>query len=145
MPCAAHTLDAVVVLSCHSNKHGEALLKKLFEASASIALANFSPENLSQLYLTQLAMDVERPELKLKLPPPLLHRATEFHKKEMMSTTSSKFHLDVSATLTQMSVQNKNEEGIIERAVGRYLALSCGQRRVYRPSDGIGLMTLSTT
>ena len=55
-------------------------------------------------------MDVERPELKLKLPPALLHRATELHKKTMMSAASSKFHLDVSATLTRMSVQHKNED-----------------------------------
>ena len=78
-------LCALTAMSCHSNKHGEVLPKKLFEASASIALANFSPANLSQLYLTHLAVDVERPELKLKLPPPLLHRATELHRKEPTS------------------------------------------------------------
>ena len=79
----ANTLYALVALSCHLSKHGEALLKKLFEASSSIDPATFGNAGFSQLYLTQLTMDVERPELKLKLPPALLHGAKAFHLKRI--------------------------------------------------------------
>ncbi len=95
---------ALVVLSYHTKPSGQVLLKKVFDAAGSDDLT-WTMEGMSQLYMAQLALDIEMPDLNLKFPHALFARAKAAHIERALGASSSQFHRNVSDCLKRIGVQ----------------------------------------
>lgn len=97
-------------LSLSSSGVGAELLRALFETLSRIDEKKFADKDLSQLYLAQLATDIERRDLALKLPAKMVSLASTFHLQRARSMRSSAFHKEVSSTLQKLGIPHSNED-----------------------------------